>query len=217
MALHPSNSRGPALKGVFSFTGAYMLAAIAGAIAQGNGEFVFYIVVMFVLTAIFTFVHWRAPLTTGLIWGLSFWGFLHMAGGLLQLPDGWPYNPPHQVLYSWWIIPQYLKYDQILHAYGFGLMTILCWHVLSSGLWRATGVKLQPTFGLLTLCAAAGIGFGSLNEVIEFMAVMTIPNTNVGGYENTGWDLVANLIGALIATVIIRISHRSLSATTSCS
>ena len=44
------------------------------------------------------------------------------------------------------------------------------------------------------LCAAAGSGFGALNEVVEFIAVLTIPETNVGGYENTGWDLVANLV-----------------------
>ena len=35
--------------------------------------------------------------------------------------------------------------------------------------------------------------------------MLTIPNTNVGGYENTGWDLVANLIGASIAALILRL------------
>jgi hypothetical protein len=54
------------------------------------------------------------------------------------------------------------------------------------------------------LCAAGGMGFGALNEVIEFIAVLTIPNTNVGGYVNTGFDLVANLVGCVIAAVLIR-------------
>ncbi|MFY7874520.1 MAG: hypothetical protein ACOVQM_03685, partial [Pirellula sp.] len=55
-----------------------------------------------------------------------------------------------------------------------------------------------------------GMGFGALNEVIEFIAVLTIPNTNVGGYENTGWDLVFNLIGCLTASIMIRMtSHKS--------
>jgi hypothetical protein len=48
------------------------------------------------------------------------------------------------------------------------------------------------------------MGFGALNEVIEFIAVLTIPNTNVGGYIHTGWDLVFNLIGCLIAAMMIR-------------
>jgi len=33
--------------------------------------------------------------------------------------------------------------------------------------------------------------------------------TNVGGYVNTGWDLVANLVGATIAAVLIRWFHRT--------
>jgi hypothetical protein len=48
------------------------------------------------------------------------------------------------------------------------------------------------------------MGFGALNEVIEFIAVLTIPNTNVGGYVNTGFDLVSNLVGCVIAAALIR-------------
>ena len=49
-----------------------------------------------------------------------------------------------------------------------------------------------------------GMGFGALNEMIEFIATLTIPETNVGGYNNTGWDLVFNLIGCALAAIIIR-------------
>lgn len=48
------------------------------------------------------------------------------------------------------------------------------------------------------------MGFGAANEIVEFIAVLTIPNTNVGGYENTGWDLVSNFAGSVIAATIIR-------------
>jgi hypothetical protein len=58
------------------------------------------------------------------------------------------------------------------------------------------------------LCAAGGMGFGALNEVVEFVAVLTLPETNVGGYENTGWDLVANLVGCVLAAVLIRLMDR---------
>jgi hypothetical protein len=44
--------------------------------------------------------------------------------------------------------------------------------------------------------------------VIEFIAVLTIEGTNVGGYENTGWDLVANLVGVVIAAFLIWRSGR---------
>ena len=55
----------------------------------------------------------------------------------------------------------------------------------------------------MVLSATAGLGFGALNEVVEFVATLLIPETNVGGYRNTGWDLVANLIGATIAATLI--------------
>ena len=40
------------------------------------------------------------------------------------------------------------------------------------------------------------------------LAVLTIPNTNVGGYENTGWDLVFNALGAVVAAVAIALADR---------
>ena len=176
--------------------------------AQGNKEFVFYIVVMLVLIGVMTVIHRAVTLTAALLWALSIWGLLHMAGGLVPLPHGWPFNGEHAVLYSWWIIPQRLKYDQVVHAYGFGVTTWVCWHALKTSLKCKFGIKLKPTFGLLIICAAAGVGFGALNEVVEFIAVLTIPDTNVGGYENTGWDLVANLFSATVAALVIRFGQR---------
>jgi hypothetical protein len=67
---------------------------------------------------------------------------------------------------------------------------------------------IKPTTGVLALCALAGMGLGSLNEIIEFVAVLAIPGTNVGGYENTGWDLVANMVGALTAVKVAKATHR---------
>ncbi len=196
------------LRGVIFFTLAYMVGAIALSIAKGNSEFVFYIVVMLVLIGVVSWIHSRINLSTGIIWGLSLWGFLHMAGGLVALPEGWPYNGDQAVLYSWWIIPpHYLKYDQVVHVFGFAITTWLCWHGLRAAI-MGMGVPrpdVKPTLGLLTLSAASGMGFGALNEVVEFIAVLVLPNTNVGGYVNTGWDLVSNLAGCVIAALIIRL------------
>lgn len=195
----------PRLLPIFMFNAAYMVVAVGSSMAQGNTEFIFYIVVMLVLIAVMALVHRMVGLTMPLLWALSFWGMLHMAGGLVPVPETWSYEGSHAVLYSLWLIPQRLKYDQIVHAYGFGVTTWLCWHALSTSLNRKFAVRLTPTLGMLTLCAAGGIGFGAVNEVIEFMAVLTIPNTNVGGYENTGWDLVSNLVGAVTAALLIRL------------
>jgi hypothetical protein len=132
-----------------------------------------------------------------------------MAGGLLPIPDGWPREGNGRVLYNLWLIPGRLKFDQFVHAYGFGVTTVLCWYVLRVVLTErnpAAGPP-HPTPGLLVMCAAAGMGFGALNEVVEFIATRLMENTNVGDYENTGWDLVSNLAGATIAAVGIRLYH----------
>jgi hypothetical protein len=199
----------PNLLRLAAFTALYMIAAVVSAVSQGNSEFVFYIVVMLVLISVVMLVHRSIVLTSGLLWSLTIWGLLHMAGGLVPLPKGWPYSGDQAVLYSGWIIPHLLKYDQIIHAYGFGTTTWVCWHSLSSLMKRAGHPPLKPTFGPLLLSAAAGAGFGALNEVVEFIAVLAIPNTNVGGYENTGWDLVANLCGVISAALLIRFSSKA--------
>ncbi len=204
----PTEERPLKLLPVIVFNALYMAAAITASLANGNREFLFYIIVMLLLIGVMVLVHRRVRLTTPLLWAFSLWGLLHMAGGLCPLPAGWPYNGEHAVLYSWWLVPGLLKYDQIVHAYGFGITTWLCWHGLSRSVRAPDGSPLQPTGGLLLLCAAAGMGFGALNEVVEFIAVLTIPNTNVGGYENTGWDLVANLTGTIIAALILRFACR---------
>ena len=54
------------------------------------------------------------------------------------------------------------------------------------------------------------MGFGALNEVGEFVATLLVPKTNVGGYANTGRDLVANLVGVLIAAVVLRFTSRGI-------
>eukprot|EP01031_Cornospumella_fuschlensis_P052792 gene52792-64505_t len=160
----------PSLWRIVLFTAAYMLAAVITSATQGNREFVFYIVVMLVLIGAVTLVHRRVQLTGGLLWALPIWGLLHMAGGLVPGPPGLTYSGEQKVLYSLWLIPERLKYDQVVHAYGFGVTTWVCWHALSASLRRTMNVILPPTFGMLTLCAAAGMGFGGLNEVVEFIA-----------------------------------------------
>jgi hypothetical protein len=49
------------------------------------------------------------------------------------------------------------------------------------------------------ITTTAGLAAGALNEVVEFGASHLLGATNIGGYENTGRDLVANLLGSLLA------------------
>ena len=193
---------------IIGFTAVYVIAAAILAAARGNAEFIFYIAVMAVIVLGLLAVHRRVGLSHGLLWCLSIWGLLHMAGGLMPIPESWHSEGVPSVLYNFWLVPGHLKYDQVVHAYGFGITTWLCWQALSARVLDEHGNPLRPTVGLMVLCTAAGIGFGALNEVIEFFATLTLPETNVGGYVNTGWDLVANLLGSAAAALIIWGSSR---------
>jgi hypothetical protein len=187
--------------GVIGFTGAYLLVSIVAACVVRNFEFLFYIAVMLVMVEVVRSIHHRISLSVGVLWGLSLWGFAHMAGGLVPVPSTWPVNGESYVLYSLWLVPGVLKYDHVVHAYGFGVTTVVCWEGLCALLGRVKSSR--PSFGMLLLCVAAGMGFGALNEVIEFAATLLVPETNVGGYFNTGWDMVANLVGTMGAAVLI--------------
>jgi len=198
----------PRLRPVAAFTFGYLAIALVAGLLRGNDEFLFYIGVMLVLMGFVWAVNRAVGLSTGALWALSAWGLIHMAGGLVVVPMGWPVNAESRVLYSLWLIPERIKYDHLVHAYGFGVTTWVCWQGLRSAIRNRSGHVPTPAFGLLVLAAAAGLGFGALNEVIEFVATLTMPETNVGGYINTGWDLVANTVGAVTAVVLIRMFDR---------
>jgi hypothetical protein len=189
---------------LIGFSALYMLISIVAAVQQRNTEFVFYIVIMTVLITSLVLVHRRVNFSDGVLWGMSFWGLLHMSGGLVRVPEALTQNGSQPVLYSWWIIHDWLKYDQVVHAYGFGVTTWVCWQILKSNIEKQTGKVPEPTYGLCILSAAGGMGFGALNEVVEFIATLTIPETNVGDYNNTGWDLVFNLLGCGLVAILIR-------------
>ncbi|MCA9311318.1 MAG: hypothetical protein KDA21_08945 [Phycisphaerales bacterium] len=183
-----------------------LAAAAVLAVSRDNLEFLFYIAIVVLLCLGVLIMHWRVRLTTPLLACLSAWALLHMAGGLIPVPASWPINGDVRVLYSWWIIPVGdggLKYDHVIHAYGFGVSTWLCWQGLGS-LVRASGGRVRPTSGPLLLSVLAACGLGAFNEIVEFVATR-ITDTNVGGYVNTGWDLVANLTGATAAACLIRL------------
>ena len=196
---------------VAAFTAVYLIAACFLSLRRGNIEFMLYIGVMFILIPLVLHVHRRVILNDAALWGLSTWGLVHMAGGLILVPEGWPVEAQSRVLYSLWLLPDRLKYDHVVHAYGFGLATWVCWQGLRSAIEHRGG-RATPSFGLMVLSAAAGMGLGSLNELIEFAATLLVPETNVGGYINTGWDLAANMVGAVVAVTLIWTHYTRLSA-----
>jgi Predicted membrane protein (DUF2238) len=127
--------------------------------------------------------------STPLLWCMVAWAFLHMAGGLVV-------TGPHRVLYNQPLWIPGIHFDRLVHAFGFGTATVACWQAI-----RRYPTTPVPTVGLVILAALAGLGLGALNETAEFLITRLSASTSIGGYRNTGFDLISNTIGATAAAL----------------
>ncbi|AZQ66341.1 DUF2238 domain-containing protein [Silicimonas algicola] len=195
----------PAEKTVGLFTLAYVLGFTVWFLSIGNYEFVVYIVTMAILIGLVAFSLRAAEYPPAMLWALSLWGLAHMAGGGVPV-DG-------SVLYNLRLLPLIesgevfiLKYDQVVHAWGFGVTAWVLHHLLTRHFPETRGTWTAATYP-----AFAAMGLGALNEIIEFTAVLAVPDTNVGGYYNTALDLCFNAGGAVIAMVLVSVFGRRVS------
>jgi hypothetical protein len=122
--------------------------------------------------------------------GLTLWAVGHLAGGTIGL-DG------DRTLYNA-ALPGRIHFDNAVHVVGFGTAGLAWWEATGHRLWPRTGRRLAVGVAVWL----AGMGIGALNEVVEFVATLVVPETNVGGYRNTGRNLIANLLGAAVAGMV---------------
>jgi len=188
---------------VIAFNLGYLALFTAHFLARGNAEFLWYIATMAVLMGLVWWLSRRVLLPVPLMWALSLWGFAHMAGG--GVPVG------ETVLYGVTLVPlvadgdlTLLRYDQVVHAYGFAVTAWLVWR-LAIG----TVPAMRGTRTVLVLAALSSMGLGATNEIVEFAAVVALPQTGVGGYYNTALDLVFNALGAVLAVLAIAAVERT--------
>lgn len=182
---------------LFLFNLAYVLGFGAYYLSIGNYEFLWYIAVLvFFLFLIGATLH-TTQFSKLILWMLSLWGLAHMVGGGVQVGGA--------ALYAFEIFhiigsgdSFVLKFDQVVHFYGFFVSTFVIFHLLSRFVGVERGFKT-----LLLVSALSSIGLGAANEIVEFIAVLTIPDTGVGGYYNTSIDLVSNTLGAISAALIL--------------
>lgn len=127
--------------------------------------------------------------------GLTAWAVAHLAGGLIELDD-------ERVLYNAVLAP-HVRYDNVVHFFGFGVAGIAAWEALSP---RLSAGRPVPPMVAAVVVWLFGMGIGALNEVVEFAVALNVEDSNVGGFLNTGRDLVANLAGAAVAGVLV--AHR---------
>jgi hypothetical protein len=120
-----------------------------------------------------------------------------MAGGVIPLDDD-------RTLYAAILGVDLIRYDRLVHAVGFGAATFACGVVMRR--WLPSGRYDTAALGIVVL---AGMGVGALNEMAEFIATLVLEDTNVGGFDNTGWDLVFDLVGAVTAALVLRGQSRT--------
>jgi hypothetical protein len=140
------------------------------------------------------------PIPGVLVIALAVDAAAHMAGGLVSVGDDVLYNASFGP-FSHGLHTHVFQYDHLVHATGSMLATLLLWVLLARP--HATGSRNGP---LIALCVLGGLGIGAVNETIEYIATISHQATHIGGYDNAGWDLISNAVGALVAATIIRYS-----------
>ncbi len=184
--------------------GLVILAGLTVAITKRNAEFLYYGGTLLVIGGGIILLDRRVKLPLFVLWGLFLWLILHLAGGMIDVPkDVVDAGMTNYTLYNVRLAPWLPRYDQYVHAFGFFVSSLAAWR----GIYVASGRTLRPTFGPRLGAGLMGLGCGAVNEVIEFVGTRLMPDTNVGDFVNTGWDLVSNSVGALIAMLTIRFFH----------
>lgn len=173
-------------------------------VSRQNYEFLLYVGVIFFFLVLIVLTNQKVNYPNDLLWGLTIWSLMHMIGGGIYIGD--------KKVYELILLPivgqpyEIFRYDQLVHIIGFAVATLAMWHLLKPNL-------KENSLGWVSLSIVvvmAGLGVGALNEIVEFIATVVVPETGVGGYENTSLDLVSDLIGALLALGYIKIRNKKL-------
>ena len=128
--------------------------------------------------------------------GLTAWAFLHLAGSNVIVGGSALYD---RVIFPVASSLPIIRYDQIVHAIGFGFATGLIYHIIAPRL--PDGARNSAI--ILLVIALAGLGIGAINEMVEFITIAIFPTADIGGYENTLLDLFGDFVGAILAVIII--------------
>ena len=183
----------PPMKAIFedhprlaAFFAAYYVGLLVLGTVSGQAQTVFYAIFIGAAGLAVARLYERARFSGLVLWGLAAWGLGHMVGGLVEVHG--------DVLYELSLGAGELRFDKLVHFVGFGFGTLAAFEMLRA--------RVAPTDEAPSLAIVAwfiGVGLGGLNETVEFLITRLPFESHVGGFSNTGWDLVANALGATVA------------------
>lgn len=170
------------------FTAAYVTVLSIVGVARHQPFLWVYLPALAACIGIVVFIdHRYGPIPNPLLWLLTIWAGLHLAGGLLPDPSG-----DEDILYGFWLIDGVLRWDQVVHGFGIGAAAAtLAFAARDSGRPLMWGFVLAQLVGLV-------------NEVAENIFALFVANSNVGDAVNTMWDLTWHVIGATVAVLWMR-------------
>ncbi|MBA2729233.1 MAG: DUF2238 domain-containing protein [Euzebyaceae bacterium] len=170
------------------FVAYYTILLVYGA-AAGAFQTIFYAVFVGGAALLVAQLYGKARFGPVVLWGLALWGLAHMAGGLVAIGG--------TVIYEHSLVGGEFRFDKIVHFFGFGFATLAAYELV-----RRTVGQNAPARSVAITAAFVGLGVGAVNETIEFLITLLPGDSNVGGFSNTGWDLVANALGAATAALM---------------
>lgn len=174
----------------------YMKLFLFYAAIINNLEFIFYILI-YSGPIIYINIKARKFLKKYYLIYMSFSVFLivHMLGGVIHIEG--------TRLYDFYLLG-FIRYDWFVHTVGGFLAAIVAYDILE----RYFEHKHITKWVLFLIIVSFASGFGAFNEILEFMAVIFLGAAKeVGDYHNNATDLVNNLVGATLATLLI-MRHR---------
>jgi hypothetical protein len=133
----------------------------------------------------------RRPCRTALLLLVEAGLVAHFAGAFVPMAGGRLYEQAILGL-------RYDTYVHLLNAFaGAAIIDFFLPHRISR-----PSVRMLIVTGLV-------LGAGSVVEIIEFLAFLTVPDAGVGGYENNMQDLATNLAGATAYAAAVAIGRSS--------
>lgn len=200
-------TKSPKITGVVYMTVIYLLGFIAASLYLESYNSLYYIAIQSIITVVVYIAHKRIQYALPLLWSLSLWGLLNLAGQIIPLPPEVPTKDSTQTLGELWLVREIFIYDNLVHFYGFAVATWVSWQTLCRIIHTRYQRRLMPTIGLLLLVVTSSMGYGALNEMIEFLTQLIFNLQHSDTYHSTCWDMIINTLGAMIAAVMIKIRN----------
>ncbi len=116
---------------------------------------------------------------------------MHFAGAFVQFDD-------HR-LYDLYLLD--VRYDKYVHFTNAFVGALLVWKILCLRQFFPSGVNI--VFVPLIV-----LGLGCIVEIVEYLVMTTVQQNGVGGYHNNMQDLISNLAGSILATLVLQYRAR---------